>query len=144
LRAALAAPHPAGDHWCGRTVATWMSAYLGRRVSRQAAWRALRHLGARFLKPRPRHVQADPVAQAAFKAHLRPLLREVGVAFPQATVELWAVEEHRIGLKPILHKPGVSTGSVRWLPCNAATSGAISSASSIPPRAARSFIWRPQ
>jgi transposase len=104
LRAALAAPHPAGDHWCGRTVATWLSAQLGRRVSRQAAWRALRRLGARFLKPRPRHVQADPVAQASFKAHLRPLLREVATAFPHATVELWAVDEHRIGLKPILHK----------------------------------------
>jgi transposase len=27
----------------------------------------------------------------------------VAAAFPQATVELWAVDEHRIGLKPILH-----------------------------------------
>src|SRR5215831_4124231 len=35
LRATLAAPHPAGDHWCGRTVADWMSARLGRSVSRQ-------------------------------------------------------------------------------------------------------------
>jgi transposase len=40
LRQALAEVHPAGDHWCGRTVAAWMSAQLGRRVSRQAAWRA--------------------------------------------------------------------------------------------------------
>src|SRR5947209_4193843 len=24
LRAALAEPHPSGDHWCGRTVATWL------------------------------------------------------------------------------------------------------------------------
>ena len=102
LRTALAAPHPGGDHGCGRTVAAWMSVQLGRRVSRQAAWRALRRLGARFLKPRPRHVQADPVAQASFKARVRPLLREVATAFPQARVELWAVDEHRIGLKPIL------------------------------------------
>jgi transposase len=49
-------------------------------------------------------VQADPVAQATFKARLRPLLREVATAFPAAQVELWAVDEHRIGLKPILHK----------------------------------------
>jgi len=60
--------------------------------------------GRTLLKPRPRHAQADPVAHAAFKAHLRPLLREVATAFPQATVELWAVDEHRIGLKPTLHK----------------------------------------
>jgi transposase len=104
LRAALAEPHPSGDHWCGRTVAAWLSMHLGRRVSRQAAWRALRRLGARFLKPRPRHVQADHVAQAAFKARLRPLLREVATAFPHSLVEVWATDEHRIGLKPILHK----------------------------------------
>jgi transposase len=103
-RAALAEPHPAGDHWCGRTVATWLSRHLGRRVSRQAAWRALRRLGARFLRPRPRHVQADPVAQAAFKPRLRPLLPEVATAFPQSLVEVWATDDHRIGLKPILHK----------------------------------------
>jgi hypothetical protein len=85
-------------------VAAWMSAYLGRTVSRQSAWRFMRQVGARFLKPRPRHVQADMVEQAAFKVRLRPLLREVATAFPHATVELWAVDEHRIGLKPILHK----------------------------------------
>jgi transposase len=31
------------------------------------------------------------------------LLRAVATAFPQAQVELWATDEHRIGLKPILH-----------------------------------------
>jgi len=49
-------------------------------------------------------VQADPQAHAALKAHLRPVLRQVATAFPQATVDLWAVDEHRIGLKPILKK----------------------------------------
>jgi transposase len=33
---------------------------------------------------------------------LRPLVRAVATAFPQAQVELWTVDEHRIGLKPIL------------------------------------------
>lgn len=28
----------------------------------------------------------------------------MATAFPQAQVELWAMDEHRIGLKPILHK----------------------------------------
>ena len=76
----------------------------------------LRRLGARWLKPRPRHVQADPQAQAEFKRHLRPLLREVATAFPQATVELWAVDEHRIGLKPILNKVWIATASAPSLP----------------------------
>jgi transposase len=47
-------------------------------------------------------MRADPVAQAEFKARLRPLLRQVVTAFPHAKVELWAVDEHRVGLKPIL------------------------------------------
>jgi transposase len=104
LRTALAGPHPAGDRWCGRTVAQWLAERLGRQVGRHLGWRYLRRLGARWLKPRPRHVRADPQAQAEFKAHLRPLLRQVATAFPQASVELWAVDEHRIGLKLILQK----------------------------------------
>jgi transposase len=31
-------------------------------------------------------------------------LREVATAFPHATVELWAMDEHRIGLKPLLRR----------------------------------------
>ena len=104
LRAAVAGPHPEGDRWCGRTVAQWLAERLGRHVGRQLGWRYLRRLGARWLKPRPRHVRADPLAQAEFVARLRPLLRAVATAFPQTTVELWATDEHRIGLKPILHK----------------------------------------
>jgi transposase len=104
LRAAVASPHPEGDRWCGRTVAAWLSQRLGRQVRRQLGWRYLRRLGARWLKPRPRHVRADAVAQAEFRTHLRPLLRQVAIAFPHAQVELWAVDEHRIGLKPILHQ----------------------------------------
>jgi transposase len=85
-------------------VATWLSERLGRRVSRQLGWRSLRRLGACWLKLRPRHVEANPQAQADFQQHLRPLLRHVAAAFPHATIDLWAFEEHRIGLKPILRK----------------------------------------
>jgi transposase len=35
---------------------------------------------------------------------LRPIVQAVATAHPDATVELWATDEHRIGLKPILHK----------------------------------------
>ncbi len=67
-------------------------------------WVYLRRLGARLRVPRPRHVQADPQAQADFKRRLRPLLRAVATAFPRASIEVWAVDEHRIGLKPILKR----------------------------------------
>ena len=104
LRAAVASPHPDGDRWRGWPVAAWLSQRLGRQVRRQLGWRYLRRLGTRWLKPRPRHVRADAVAQAEFRTHLRPLLRQVASAFPHAQVEFWAVDEHRISLKPILHK----------------------------------------
>ena len=41
---------------------------------------------------------------ARLQKKLRPLLRAVATAYPQAQIELWAVDEHRIGLKTILHK----------------------------------------
>src|SRR5258707_655033 len=95
---------PEGDRWSGRAVAAWISQRLGRHVGRQLGWTYLRRLGARLRMTRPRHVQADPQAQADFKQQLRPLLRQVATAFPHASVELWAVDEHRIGLKPLLRK----------------------------------------
>jgi transposase len=92
LHAALSGPAPQHDRWNGRTVAAWMAQRLRRPIRRQLGWVYLRRLGARLRMPRPRHVQADPQAQVAFKLHLRPPLREVATAFPQETVELWAVE----------------------------------------------------
>jgi transposase len=97
LRNALAGPTPGGDHWCGRTVAAWMGERLRRQISRQTRWRWLRRLGARWRKPRPRHLGADPATQRAFKDRLHPLLQQVAAAFPRSKVELWAVDEHRIG-----------------------------------------------
>jgi transposase len=55
-------------------------------------------------KPRPRHVLADPAEQAAFKKKLRPVIQADATVYPQASVELWAVDEHGIGFEPILNK----------------------------------------
>jgi hypothetical protein len=81
-----------------------MSERLGRSVSVYLGRAYLVRLEGKRRKPRPRHVRADPMAQEAFKARLRPLLREVATAFPHSMVEIWATDEHRIDLKPILHK----------------------------------------
>ena len=35
---------------------------------------------------------------------IRSLVRAVATAFPHSTVELWAVDEHRIGFKPLLRR----------------------------------------
>jgi transposase len=67
LRAALRGPAPEGDAWTGRTVAEWLSRKLGRPVAYDTGWAYLRRLGLRPLAPRPRHTQADPAVQEAFK-----------------------------------------------------------------------------
>jgi transposase len=69
LRAALAGPAPEDDRWSGRTVAEWMSARLGRPVSRYRGWIYLNRLKPkpRHGVPRPRHALADPEEQADFK-----------------------------------------------------------------------------
>jgi transposase len=67
LAHAVRGPAPEGDEWVGRTVAEWMSQHLGREVSAQVGWVYLVKLEGKRRKPRPRHVQADPEAQDAFK-----------------------------------------------------------------------------
>ena len=44
MRQALAGPAPEDDRWSGRTVAEWMSARLGRAVSRYRGWSYLQRL----------------------------------------------------------------------------------------------------
>src|SRR5262249_46201761 len=42
--------------------------------------------------------------------NFRSLLREVATAFPNAQVEVWAMDEHRIGLKPLLRRGWAPVG----------------------------------
>src|SRR5215831_3682800 len=67
LAEAVRGPAPEGEEWLGRTVAAWMSQKLGRPVHVQLGWVYLVRLQGKRRKPRPRHVQADPAQQDAFK-----------------------------------------------------------------------------
>lgn len=53
-------------------------------------------------RPRSRHVKADLQAQAAFKADLPHQVNQVQQQYPAASIEVWAFDEHRLGLKPIV------------------------------------------
>ena len=73
LRAALVGPAPQDDVWNSRTVAAWLSARAGRRVSAQAALHYLRLLDFTPQAPRPRHSKAaSPEERAAGKKSWRP------------------------------------------------------------------------
>jgi hypothetical protein len=67
LAKAVRGPAPEGEQWLGRTVAAWMSERRGRPVSVSLGWAYLVRLEGKRRKPRPRHGQADPVAQEACK-----------------------------------------------------------------------------
>jgi transposase len=67
LRGALAGPAPDGGLWTCRQVADWIGTELGRPVAEARGWEYLRRLGFSPQRPRPRAVQADPEAQAAFQ-----------------------------------------------------------------------------
>lgn len=73
LRAALLGPAPHDDVWNSRTVAAWLSARAGRRVSAHAALRYLRLLDFTPQAPRPRHTKAaSQEERAAWKKTWRP------------------------------------------------------------------------
>ena len=67
LAALLDGPAPDGGVWTGPKVADWMADQLGHPVHPQRGWEVLRRLGFTLQRLRPRHTQADPAAQAAFK-----------------------------------------------------------------------------
>lgn len=81
---ALLQPHPRDGLWNIRNAAEWLSQRLGRPVDPRRAWSWMRRLGFAPLRPRPRHRQADPEAQAAFKKTL-PDGSFVEAALPLAT-----------------------------------------------------------
>lgn len=56
-----------GDLWDGPKVAQWMSELLGYPVYPQRGWEYLRAMELRLLKPRPEHVESDPVVQQQWK-----------------------------------------------------------------------------
>jgi transposase len=73
LRQALLGPAPQEDVWNSRTVAAWLSARAGRRVSAPAALHYLRLLDCTPQAPRPRHAKAaTPEERAAWKKSWRP------------------------------------------------------------------------
>ncbi len=116
---ALSAPPPDGGLWNGRKVADWMSKLLDRRVSPQRGWEYLRYMRFRLRSPRPHHEKADPVEQEAWKKKLTQEAVKVQAAHPDADVEVWCEDEHRLGLKPIMRRVWVPEGeqptaTVNW------------------------------
>jgi hypothetical protein len=66
VRTVLGEPAPDGGRGTGQQVAAWMSVRLGRPVSAQRGWDALRRWGCSPHRPPPCEPRADPAVPAAF------------------------------------------------------------------------------
>lgn len=72
LAAVVQGPAPGGGLWTGPEVARWIAEKTGRdHVAPQRGHDYLRRVGMSPQRPRPRHHDADPAEQAAFKKKSR-------------------------------------------------------------------------
>ncbi len=101
---ALQSPPVEGGLWNGQKVANWMSELLGHRVNRQRGWEYLKAMKLRLRVPRPSHEEADFVEQEEWKKKLVAQVTQVQKKHPKADVEVWTMDEHRVGLKPIIRR----------------------------------------
>jgi transposase len=107
LLEALRGRAPDGGLWTGPKVTEWIERETGRVVPKTLGWKYLKRVGARLLVPRRRHRKAasedeQEAWQRAFARFLEGE-RQRGVLVG-ATVEVWAQDEARIGLKPVLRR----------------------------------------
>lgn len=107
----LHSPPADGGLWSGPKVAAWMSSLLGRPVSPQRGWEYLKGWRWRLRVPRPEHQESDPVAQEEWKKKLQQETHRLHTKYPDAVVEVWAEDEQRVGLKPLLRRVWVEEGN---------------------------------
>jgi transposase len=110
LLEAIRGPAPDGGLWNGRKVADYLSELLNTRISRQQGWEYLKQMGLRLRVPRTQHVEADLEEQEEWKKKLTVEVERVQKEHPDATVEVWCEDEHRIGLHPVTRQVWVEEG----------------------------------
>jgi len=64
----------------------------------------------RLRVPRPAHSEADPDEQEAWKKKLQQQVERIQSEHPNAAVEVWSEDEHRIGLHPTVRRIWVEEG----------------------------------
>ncbi len=100
---ALEGEPPGGGRWSGPKVAVWMSELLGGSVSPQRGWEYLRGLEYKIKVPRPSHALASELEQQEWKKKLQQRLQELEIKVGKS-LRLWTMDEHRVGLKPVIRR----------------------------------------
>jgi len=105
LAQAVKSPPSDGGIWSGPKVARWIEKENGiERVWHQRGWDYLKKLGYSCQSPRPKHRKADPNQQAQFLQNWPAQVEALRGQSPEAEIDIWFFDEHRVGLKPILRK----------------------------------------
>ena len=105
LKQALKEKPEDGGKWTGPKVARWIAKETGKeKVAKQRGWDYLKKCAYSWQRPRPKHRKGDKQEQEAFKQNLPKLIEDLKIKYPDAEVEVWFFDEHRVGLKPILCK----------------------------------------
>jgi transposase len=112
LLQAMREPAPDGGLWNGRKVSDYLLESFGISVSRQQGWVYLKQMEFRLRVPRREHQEADLEAQEEWKKKLVAEVERIQQENPDATVEIWAEDEHRIGLQPVTRRVWVEAGEV--------------------------------
>lgn len=112
LLQAMRGPAPDGGLWNGRKVSDYLLEAFGISVSRQQGWVYLKQMEFRLRVPRPEHQEADLEAQEEWKKKLAAEVERIQLENPDATVEIWAEDEHRLGLHPVTRRIWVEAGEV--------------------------------
>ena len=99
-----------GRLWTGRKVALWMGKQTRRKIYAQRGWDYLKRLDFSLLIPRPRYHKSNKEQQEAFKQALPEEVQHLQQIYPQAKIGLWCMDEHRIGLKPVVRRIWVRKG----------------------------------
>lgn len=91
-----------GGIWTGTKVARWIEKETGvKKVWNQRGWDYLKKLRYSWQSPRAKHYKGDKLAQILFKQNLPLKVLELRAKNPEAEIDLWFFDEHRVGLKPI-------------------------------------------
>ncbi|WP_199303328.1 IS630 family transposase, partial [Oscillatoria sp. FACHB-1406] len=94
-----------GGVWTGPKVARWIAQEnCVEKVWEQRGWDYLKKLGYSCQRPRPKHKKGDVIEQKEFRQNLPSKVQKLKQQYPEAEIDVWFFDEHRVGLKPILRK----------------------------------------
>lgn len=96
---------PDGGVWTGTKVARWIETETGRKkVWNQRGWDYLKKFKYSWQSPRPQNKKGDKLEQEIFKTNFPLKVKKLEKKYPDAEIDVWFFDEHRIGLKPIIRK----------------------------------------